>query len=115
MAFVSKSKTLRALPGFLIPFVLVVNAALFIALNASFGSLSLDGFSVWSQIVGPGVRGSLYVMSVAFALTAAVLVFARAKTREHNRKAANRQPVAFDTNTGQPIYGYDTQTGAPIY
>ena len=117
LAFVAKGKVLRAIPGFLYG----AGFVLFFILNALTLAQPHDyEGNAWDWTVGLMPQAAFYVGSIVLAVVASVMAVlekspASGTGTVHSAGNASRQPVAFDTNTGQPIYGYDTQTGAPIY
>jgi hypothetical protein len=117
-AWISRNKIVRALPSSLYILGFLVSYVLLFVLQIQ-GQL-YGGISAWDLLVGTLPQSGFYVASFAVALVAVILELAEkapfpARAAGGISGPANRQPVAFDTNTGQPIYGYDTQTGAPIY
>ncbi|MEY3537904.1 MAG: hypothetical protein RL645_718 [Actinomycetota bacterium] len=108
------SRVLRALPGF----ALALGVVTFFIVNAiAFGLLQSSG-TVWEWTFGSAPASYLYGLAILLSVAAAIASLLNkpaASSTVGPAAASGRQPVAFDTATGQPIYGYDTSTGAPIY
>lgn len=115
LAWVGRNRILRAFPtalyvlGFLISFLLL--------LVLQFRGALYGETTAWDLLVGPTPQSFFYVGSIVLAFAAAILELTnKAPFAAQAVAAAGRgNPVAFDTATGQPIYGYDTNTGAPIF
>ncbi len=110
--FAKKSLTRVALPA-----LFAMGAILFFGLASTVYGSPTEAFA-WA--FGSPPESDFYKFAVLMAVVSIVLEYALkpkgGKVVEAGKRAlADNQPVAFDTATGQPIYGYDTNTGAPIY
>ncbi len=108
------NRIVRALPGL----VLALGVVVFFLINLlAIGETDSEG-SVWMWTFGPAPESYFYGLAILLSIAAAVAALMNKRSTSGSvgmTGASDRQPVAFDTATGQPIYGYDTNTGAPIY
>lgn len=123
LVLVVKNKSVRALPGLMY----FAGFLLFLVLNLmSMKTLGLPISNAWTWTVGQMPQALLYVASLLLALAAAIIALAEKGPAGSVASSvqpgfagqssnAGRTPVAFDTQTGRPIYGYDVNTGEPIF
>ena len=112
---VGAKRALRAAPS------LTFLAGVFMFLLLNLGSTQQYGMQpvyalIWT--LGDLPESIFYTLAILLSLAAAIAALVKKGVSAPvagQRSTASRQPVAFDTATGQPIYGYDTTTGAPIY
>lgn len=123
LAFTKLPKLIRALPGFVFVAGFLLGLAIVFAYGSTLGLGAALVPAAWGFLVGDVPHAVTYVGAMLLAGTASFLAFtekpgapvASPLGAPAPAQPASRTPVAFDTQTGQPIYGYDTQTGQPIY